>query len=154
MTDIIVLFCTSALGFLIGNAWENRLLNKEKLYVDLLDFAIKFRSNIQCGKVVLEDFLTAFNQGCSQEFRQYSEQYLLGKSCKCKLIKGKELQYVMRFFCGLNATNSLVLVEHLNLNVVYFQECLNKVRADNNSKGKVGQKLGLLCGVILGLVLI
>ena len=64
------------------------------------------------------------------------------------------MQYLSRFFSGLDAQNSKALAEHLDFFEGYFAESLTRVRADNNFKGSVGQKLGLLCGVIVGLVLI
>lgn len=154
MTDIIILFCTSLLGFIVGQAWENHQIRKERLYSDLYQFVVKFRANIKLNKVVLFDFLNEFNLSASNDFVLCSNSILVKKSCNCRLVKSNELNYICKFFNGLNAQNHKELLDHLDFFCDYFSSMLSQVRSDNKHKARLGQKLGLLCGVIVGLVLI
>ena len=154
MIDIIILFCTSVLGFLIGKLCEGNGIRREKLYLDLLNFTKSFRVNAVTSRVVLTTFVDQFCKSACDDFVVLSNKALLGLRIKTSLLSEKELQYLSRFFSGLDAQNSKALAEHLDFFEGYFAESLTRVRADNNSKGSVGQKLGLLCGVIVGLILI
>ena len=154
MTDIIILFCTSIGGLLVGKTYENVSIKKEKLYLDLYEFAVKFSVNAGSNRVVLSQFVAQFISSSGAEFAACCNTYLLNKAGGIRFLTKKETQYIRRFFDGLNAANSQVLQEHLKFYTAYFDDALKQSRLDNNTKGKIGQKLGLLCGVIIGLVLI
>ncbi|MBR2974801.1 MAG: hypothetical protein IKC47_03570 [Clostridia bacterium] len=129
-------------------------MRKEILYSNLLQFCQKFSANVSTKKLVLHQFLQEFFCDASYEFALYSRHFVDGAPCKKKLLSKIEYQYAKRFFDGLNAATHQELVAHLDYYCDYFENTLNAVRADNKSKGRLGQKLGLLCGVIVGLVLI
>ena len=154
MTDIIVLFCTTTLGYLIGQAYESRFLRREMLYANLLEFSSKFKANVCTSRVVLAEFANQFCLDSSKDFCAYCNKMLFGRGDNINLIKGKEYKYLHQFFVGLNAENCQSLLEHLSFYSNYFNDMLIQVKNENKTKGKIGQKLGVLCGVIVGLVLI
>ena len=154
MTDIIIIICTSLLGFLFGKAYEDRLLEKESLYVNLVDFTSKFKANVSCNRVLLDDYLKQFFENADGCFVCYSKHFLYGSKLNNKIVSKKEASYLERFFCGLKAKSTVELLDHLNYYKTYFSSTLKAVQSDNATKGKIGQKLGLLIGVIVGLVLI
>ena len=154
MTDIIILFCTSALGYLVGQAWEKHQLRKEKLYCNLYEFCVKFRANITTSKMVLPAFVQEFCASASKDFVSCCNSFLFGKQTKFNLVKGNEYHYLEKFFAGLDANNQVALMDHLNYFCHYFNSVLSQVQMENKSKAKLGLKLGLLCGVIVGLVLV
>lgn len=150
MTDIVVIFCCSLLGYIIARLINNRLRNREMVYEQLALFAHDLANNVQHEKQTLYSFVSSSNKS----YRDTILQLLDNNKVDCCSMPSSALEEIRQFIAGLDATNSSALLLHLARYSEIFDNQYSALHSANKTQCSVNGKVGILLGAVLALLLI
>ena len=148
MTNIILLFCTILAGFLVGKHLERRQVNRWQFFVDLKKYIVLLKSNVKTKRIELQTFNAQFSQSCSSVFGKF-----LLEQAPLPFLTKNQNQIVLAFFNSLSATTSSELLSNLDFYEQQINLEFNSVASDYQSRHAF-VKLSILCGVVVGILLL
>ncbi len=150
MTDIVIIFCCSLLGYVVARIINNRLRNREMVYEQLSMFAHDLSINVQHEKQTLYSFVSGSNKSYKDTILQLLDN---NKVAGCSMTSGA-LDEIHQFTAGLDATNSSALLVHLARYSEMFDKQYLTLHNANKIQCAVNSKVGILLGAVLALLLI
>lgn len=150
MTDIVVIFCCSMLGYIVARVINKQLRSKENIYYQLMQFATDMGNNVQHAKQPIRVFLSSSNKQYCNTIVHLLED---SRSIDCRMTD-MEKQELQDFVVGLDATNSSSILHHLNRYSLIFGTQYDKLHESNKQQYSVNIKVGVLLGAVLALLLI
>lgn len=148
MTDIIILFCCSLCGFLIGKVFSRQLVDKENFVVDVACYCSAVKQNVTGKQLEIAQLNAVFAQNCNTIFAKY----LMDGTSKVPL-PIRQKQQLKSFFDNLVCATSTQLLSHCDTFQMVFDDWV-KVARFNVANCKVFVKLGFLLGLMLGILLV
>lgn len=157
MTDILLLILAPLGGYMLSILIAKRPKTKESLWFGLYTFCQELKNNVVYDKSALTDFAKLFTQRHSDLYAcEVITSYLLDSdNSKLHLpVKEDEAQVIERFFAGLYAPNAEALLQHVEYFAVVFKDYQEKQSQGNAKTLPLYNKLGVLCGIAVALLLI
>lgn len=150
MTDIVVIFCASLLGFVAAQYINKQLRSRERLYGQLYQFIVDLQNNVQYEKLTI----VAFVNNSNSSYKQLIQNLLDTQGrVDCSVSKAESVQ-LQEFVNGLSATNSSSMLEHLRRYGIIFDKQYQLLHSSNKVQCSVNVKVGILLGAVLALLLI
>lgn len=151
--SILVISCSSYIGWGIQNYYKNRII----FYENLDNFLHYLMNNINFYKdsvtTILKDYLKTAND--SRYLKNLINSYLNGNvDCDLLIIKKDERQLVKNIFNHLGKSDCENQIAGLTNFSAQAQFLIKKSRNDYEKEGKIATKLGILFGVALAICLL
>ncbi len=148
MTHIVIIFSTTFIGFLVATHLCKQKLAREILMKDLVSFCRLLLNNLKYSKLTVEQCYQQNSENFSSQFNDIFNSFLNDE----RLNVNDRL--ISDFFSNINLKNSNLLETHLLSYEELFSQSLESARKEREEKSTIYQKLGLLSGVAIGLLLI
>ncbi len=149
MTDIIVFLMCALAGFLVGNYLKKQSIHKNFFYLDSIKYIKLLLTNIDTKQVVLNDFNADYCISCCKDFNEFIS---LGKMPSYLLKTEKKL------FNDLQYSLTNTIRDKMIINLNFLLEQINgqyeEFVSSKFTQAKVYEKIGLLCGAMIGILLI
>lgn len=149
MLNIIIIIICSVCGYCVGKFFENRVACKGMFYRDLLRYLDMLKLNVTTKQVELDEFNEQFCCNSSQVFSFYVNS---GESSM--KLSASEKTEIENFFSAIKRVNSAELLKNIEYYSKVFSGVYNDSVEPEIKKSSVYSKLGILCGVIVGILLL
>ena len=152
--NVIVVSISIFLGWFVGKYYKSQLKGQLSLYEDLTKFSAMLALNVSSGKTPLKEFCEDFCKSASPRFQSITQRIFDENKALRLPIAKPESDAIEKFLVGLSAQNSMAYVAHLTFYQQYFSGKAVDVKSRLDSIGSVSEKVGLLIGLIVGVVVI
>ena len=153
MTDIVLFLASILLGFLAGNRYFNKCRKRYVLYCDLERFALYLSQNTKTKCQTIPSIYENIKGSFSQDFQElYENCFVQNKACQNFTLE--ERVEIDNFYIGIKQTSAHLVSNCADQYSGVFCSLKNKYNQIKSTKGVAMQKLGVLCGVCFGLLII
>lgn len=147
MLNIIIILACSISGFCIGKYFQGRIAKRGDFYKDLRRYLETLRLNVTTRQVEIGDFNNNFVTCCSNTF----SSYIVNKEYQVK-VSSSEKTEVENFFSSINCVSSVELLKNIDYYTKIFDSKYNGEILLEIKKASLYPKLGILCGVMIGIL--
>ena len=153
MTDILLIFTSILVGFLVGNRYAKQCRDKYILFCDLERFAQMVSQNAKGKCLPLVEVFSQYQSTFSQDFNDLFQNCFVNSN-SCSLKNLDEKINVDNFFALLKQPSAKEVYESAKSYQTIFANYKNSSDAIYKTKGIAMQKLGVLLGVCFGLMIV
>ena len=148
MTDIIVLICCILGGFFVGRYTQSVINAKNQFYLDTLKYIENLQINIKTKQIGISSFNQEYSKICTSEFKAF----LLDNKIEVRLSRA-ERKNILSLTNTMLDTSSDTLFSNLSFVSKLINDDYQLFYNSKFLKSKVYDKIGLLVGAIVGILL-
>lgn len=168
MIKVLICVCMTVCCYYIGGVFCKRYKERRNLFFSLVSFCNAYEANLNFYKKKLEIFVREFvaadgnknfkmlaSKGLGMEFNVKKVGVLEERLNQAlPLLTEEQTAYIDGFFKILGKGDASGQKTQLKTYKFYFEEQLKKATDNFDKKGKMCNKLGLLCGIFLSILVI
>lgn len=155
---IIIVCCTAYFGSYFAGEYRRR----EQLYYDLLSFCNSYSANLNFRQLPLERLVSSSGAVYGKQFNALFSAYAGGGAAAQPGGKHKvgvrlsvtETQYISGFFSVLGKTDGASQQQEIGYYKQYFETRLKEAQEESKKKVPMMQKIGVLTGILLCILII
>lgn len=148
MTDIILLICCILAGFFVGRYTQSVINTKNLFYLDTLKYIENLQINIKTKQIGIPSFNQEYSKICTSEFKAF----LFDNKIEVHLSRA-ERKNILSLTNTMLDTSSDTLYSNLSFVSKLINDDYQLFYNSNFLKSKVYDKIGLLLGAIVGILL-
>lgn len=149
MTDILVLFFSIGSGFCVGKYLRDRLWDKNQFYLEVIKYTKLLIANIQSKQIELDIFNKSFCSSCNSTFCNFILSGVVPS-----YFNKSDSAFFTRYYGSLKDSASNKLLPTLQFDLQQLDALYHTFSIDKLKYSKIFVQLGLLCGAIIGILLL